>query len=233
MILAGIVAGGSGSRMGSELPKQFLPLGTKPVLIHTIEAFCRDDGIDAIIVGIHPAWKEETRRLLREYLPERPVLLTDGGIHRNDTVERMVNTALTQLHCREEDIFLTHDAVRPFVTSRIIRDSIRAMEHYPICTAAIPETDTVAVSSGGTIAEAFPDRQQIFRIQTPQTFRIGEFCRIYGSLSEEEKAAATDVCSLFHQKGLSVGLVQGDIMNLKLTFPPDRIIAETYVRSAE
>lgn len=229
MILAGIVAGGSGTRMGGDIPKQFAPLGNEPVLIHTVQAFCTHPQVDAVIIGVHSLWKEHTRSLIARSFPDKSILIAEGGENRNQTLESIVDCAVHRLHCPPDSIMLTHDAVRPFVTAAIIDSSIEAMTRYDICTAAIPETDTVAVSDDGVQALSFPDRRRLYRIQTPQTFRIGSFQKVYGSLSAQEKAAATDVCSLYRQQGYPVGLIQGDPLNLKLTVPADRLTAEAII----
>ena len=227
MILAAIVAGGTGTRMGGELPKQFMTLHSQPVLICTIECFLRHPSVDAVIVGVHPDWIGYTEKLIQEYLPNSKVFLTHGGINRNETIVQIISFAENTLRCSEEDIILSHDAARPFVTERIITDSLDAVRRFSVVTAAIPETDTIAFTSNGTTAESFPDRSNIFRIQTPQTFTIGAFKEVYHGLTAEEKAAATDVCSLFHQKSLPVGLIAGDHRNIKLTFPSDMQYAQT------
>ena len=231
MILAGIVAGGTGTRMGGDMPKQFLELDGKPVLIRTTECFLDHDKIDAVIIGINPDWFTEAETLLRKYFPDDSrIHLTNGGPDRNETVSRMISLALDTLHCSESAIILTHDAVRPFVSKRLITDSINAMSQYDICTAAIPETDTVVVSHDGVSADEFPDRSLLYRVQTPQTFRTGTFLKIYNALSSEEKRLSTDVCRLYKKNGCKVGLIPGEISNIKLTYPLDLTFATSILQ---
>lgn len=232
MILAGIVAGGSGTRMGGSLPKQFLELEGKPVLIRTAESFLSHNMIDAVIIGINPDWYSDADSLIRKFFPEsKRIFLTPGGSDRNETVSRMISFAMNDLHCREDDIILTHDAVRPFVSERLITDSISAMSDCEICTAAIPETDTVVTSQDGISACDFPDRRLLYRVQTPQTFRVGSFMKIYDSLSDEEKRLSTDVCRLYKSNGLNVRLIPGENENIKLTYPLDLSIAKAILSS--
>ncbi len=226
MVLAGIVAGGTGTRMGGDLPKQFYELDGKPVLLYTAERFLKHPDIDAVIIGIHPDWYQETQSLIQRHLPGcRNIFLTCGGSDRNETVSRIISLAKSELSCTDSDIILTHDAVRPFVSQRLITDSISAMSRFAICTAVIPETDTVVVSQDGSTAADFPDRSTLYRVQTPQTFRLGGFHQIYESLSDSEKRLATDVCRLYQRNGDEVGLIEGDITNIKLTYPLDYQIA--------
>lgn len=227
MVIAGIVAGGSGTRMGSDLPKQFLELNGKPVLIYTAEQFLKHSDIDAVVIGINPEWEALARELTASHLPDcKRIFLTKGGSDRNETVNLMIRFARDRLNCSCNDIILTHDAVRPFVSAKIISDSIEAMTCYDICTAAVPETDTVVISGDGSFADSFPDRNTLFRVQTPQTFRIGTFSSVYEALTDEEKLLATDVCKLYKAKGFKIRLIEGDISNIKLTYPLDLRLAE-------
>ena len=227
MIVAGIVAGGSGMRMGGEIPKQFFELGGKPVIVRTVERFLRHPQTDKIIIGINPEWKEHCEKLMKRFFPEsRDIYTVDGGRNRNETVGNIISYACKSLGCTAEDIVLTHDAVRPFVTDRMINDSIDAMEYCDICTVAVPETDTVVVSSDGSTADSFPDRNTLFRVQTPQTFRMGTFAEVFEALNENEKNSATDVCRLYKDRGYRVHLIGGDVRNIKLTYPFDVKVAE-------
>lgn len=228
MIIAGIVAGGSGRRMGGDIPKQFHEFNGKPVIIYTTEAFLSHEGIDCIIIGINPEWADYTKELVKKYFPDKEnIFITNGGADRNGTIMNMISFAYKELSCDDTDIILTHDAVRPFVSSEIISESINRMNECEICTATIPETDTVIESADGKTALAFPDRSRMFRVQTPQTFRIGTFGNVYGSLSESERAAATDVCRLYKSNGYTVSLINGDRSNIKLTYPDDYNFAQT------
>lgn len=231
MILAGIVAGGSGSRMGGDMPKQFIDLLGEPVLIRTVRRFLDHKSVDAVIIGINPVWEEYAKKLIGEYFSGRPVYLTPGGSDRNETLEKMVCFACDVLKCDKESIILTHDSVRPFVTDRMIDDCIASMEKYTVSTAAVPETDTVAITNDGKNAAAFTDRSTLRRIQTPQTIRIGTFIDLFGSIGKTEKSSATDLCSLCLQKGIAVGLIDGETTNIKITYPADLLFAKAVLDS--
>lgn len=231
MIIAAIAAGGSGTRMGGELPKQFHDLCGKPVIIRTIESLLSHPQVNAAVIGINRDYYELMQELIGRHLPHSPVYLTNGGSSRNQSIENIISYSLSELKCTDSDIILSHDAVRPFVTNRLIDDCIKAMDNYEICTAAIPEVDTVAVSENGSTADSFPDRKNIYRIQTPQTFRTGSFMSVYSSLSDTEKENATDVCSLYRLRGYRIGLVAGEISNIKLTYPHDMTAAKALIDS--
>ena len=226
MIITGIVAGGTGSRMGaSDLPKQFMELGNRPLFIYTAEKFLKQS--DFIIIGMNKEWLKLAEFMLRKFLPDcHNVFVTEGGSDRNSTVRNIISFAREKLHCQGDDIILTHDAARPFADERMIGDSIAAIQKCDICTAAVPATDTIAVSGDGETADDLPDRSKMYLVQTPQTFRIGDFEEIYSSLSEEEKKTATDVCRLFMARGKKVMLVTGSPENIKITYAQDYHIAK-------
>ena len=230
MVIAGIVAGGVGSRMGGKTPKQFMELSGVPVRIRTVKSFLRSGSVDHVIVGITPSWCDYMKELCAKY-DCRGVYVTPGGEDRNATVENIIGFARNVLSAPDDTIILTHDAVRPFVSERMIDDSIEALSSCEICTAAVPATDTMIVSADGNTADEFPLRSTMFNVQTPQSFRIGSFTDIMSRMTPEERAAATDVCRLYKSKGFEVRLVRGETYNIKLTYPSDMIFAQALINA--
>ena len=232
MAIAGIVAGGTGSRMGSDIPKQFLDLDGKPVIIHTIEAFLKHEKIRMVIVGVNPEWTDHMRGLAEQYF-NGGVYITPGGADRNGTIMNIISYAKESLSCSDDEIILTHDAVRPFVTKKMIDDSIAAMDSCDICTAAVAATDTMAVSENGVFVSDFPVRSTMFRVQTPQTFRTGDFIGMLDSVSIDDREKITDACKLFHMNGKKVRLIEGSERNIKLTFPSDFEAARSFMKAMQ
>lgn len=227
MIAAGIVAGGTGSRMGkTSMPKQFLDLCGKPVIVHTIQKFLDNSMTDVVVVGINPEWRNYMQEIAEKYFPAKDnLIITDGGSDRNETILNIIS-ALEKNGANDDCILVTHDAVRPFLTDRMIDDSIKEMENYDICTTAIPATDTIVCSENGITVDDFPLRKTMFQEQTPQTFRTGIFKKVYYSLSDFQRKDITDACKLFYMCGYKVKLIQGDISNIKLTYPDDLLTAK-------
>lgn len=233
MALAGIVAGGKGSRMGqTELPKQFMSLGGEPVIIHTIRAFLQCKEISNIIIGINPDWLDYMQNLKETYFSDKKnIFVTGGGADRNDTILNIIDFAETNFKLKQNEILVTHDAVRPFVTPEMISQSIFELQNYDICTAAIPATDTVVLSENEKEVSGFPLRKNVFSEQTPQTFQIKYFKDLYLNMNLEERENITDACKLFYQNHMKVGLINGSPMNLKLTYPHDFLLAEAYLKT--
>ena len=218
--VAVIAAGGSGTRMGTEIPKQYIEIGGSPVIIHTIKKFT-DVGFDRILVLVPESFTGYTRDLLCEY--------GISGVHvsRNETILNAIDYLSQQNELDESTILLTHDAVRPFVNKSIILENLKVCTGKGPCTTAISATDTI-VKGGDTIDEIF-DRKQMLQIQTPQTFKALRFLKIYNSLSTEEKELATDCSRLFTLAGEKVYTVLGDISNIKLTYKSEIAFAEGYL----
>ena len=121
---------------------------------------------------------------------------------------------------------MTHDAVRPFVSLRIIEENVAAAREHGACDTVIPATDTIVESLDGTTISAIPNRSALYQGQTPQSFNMAELKRTLESLTEEERAILTDACKAFVLRGKPVALVRGDVENMKITYPQDLRIAE-------
>lgn len=231
MVIAGIVAGGTGSRMGQNMmPKQFLELAKKPIVIHTIEKFMASPSIDAIVVGVHPEWEHVMRDLVKKYFhDDERIVITVGGATRNDTIKNIVDAAKENFKADNDTVLVTHDAVRPFVSLKIIEENVIAAEQYGICDTVIGATDTIVQSENGQYITDIPVRSQMYQGQTPQSFKIGLFDEVFGGMSKEELEIVTDACKMFHLRGHKVQLVQGDVSNFKITYPFELKMARTIV----
>ena len=229
MIFAAILAGGIGSRMGgTDTPKQFLDLGGKPVIIHTIEKFVINSKIDKIIVLTPSNFINHTNHLIDEYIGENnDVIVIEGGQTRNDTLINSISYIDENFGIDDDSIIITHDSVRPFVTHRIIEDNIEAAKRYGACDTVIPATDTIVESINGTTIESIPVRDYYYQGQTPQSFNIKKLFNLIDSLTEEESNILTDACKIFTLKDEDVYLVEGEVTNIKITYPYDLKLANT------
>lgn len=227
-VFGAILAGGSGTRMGNaEKPKQFMMLGEKPILIHTVEKFIYSGACDAVVVLTPETWMRPTRDLLAKFAPTivDQVHVCAGGPTRNDTIYQALLYIEKHLDGQAHDIIVTHDAVRPFVTSRIIEDNITAVRRVGACDTVIPATDTIVESTNATSITSIPERRFYYQGQTPQSFEIGMLRELIESLTPEEQAVLTDAAKIFVLRGREVELVRGDVSNIKITYPQDLRIA--------
>lgn len=231
MVIAGIVAGGTGARMGnSAVPKQFLNIGEKPIIVHTIEKFLVSPDIDYVIIGVPDEWLDYTENLLKKYLYNNTnIIVTNGGLSRNGTIKKIVEKAEELWKLDETTIFVTHDAVRPFVSLRIISDNVKAAQKYGVCDTVIQATDTIVRSGNKKFITDIPFREEMYQGQTPQSFQYKYFLQVYETITEEEFDTITDACKMFFLRDYEIYLVPGDISNFKITYPFDLEMARIMI----
>ena len=234
MIFAAILAGGIGSRMGgTDTPKQFLTLGNKPVIVHTIEKFVINENIDKIIVLTPKNFITHTNNLINEYIGENEnIIVIEGGETRNDTLMNSMKYIEENFGIDDDSIILTHDSVRPFVTHRIIKDNIDAARKYGACDTVVPATDTIVESINGETIQSIPVRDYYYQGQTPQSFNVRKLFNLINSLTEEEANILTDACKIFTLKDEDVHLVMGEVTNIKITYPYDLRLANTILEDS-
>ena len=235
MIFAAILAGGIGSRMGgTDTPKQFLTLGDKPVIIHTVDKFVINSKFDKIIVLSPESFVNHTKNLINEYFGENDdIIVLKGGDTRNDTLINSIEYIKENFEIDDDSIIVTHDSVRPFVTHRIIEDNIEAAKEFGACDTVVPATDTIVESVDSKIITDIPIRDNYYQGQTPQSFKINKLSELINSLSNEETNILTDACKIFVLKGEEVHLVNGEITNIKITYPYDLKLANTILKETD
>ncbi len=232
MIYGVVLAGGVGSRMGDVgKPKQYLLIGDKPILIHTLEKFYMQSEFEKVLVLCPQEWLTHTKNLIKKYIADtadRIVVLT-GGDTRNETIMNAIDYIEEQGNLDEETIIVTHDSVRPFVTQRILEENIRYAKEYGACDTAVAATDTIVCSEDNKIISEIPERRKMYQGQTPQTFKALKLKNLYHALSPEEKELLTDAAKIFVMKGEKVHIVDGEVFNIKITYPYDLRVAEALI----
>ena len=223
-----ILAGGQGTRMGnSEKPKQFLVVGGKPVIIHTIEKFIVFSEFEEIIVPVPRQWLAYTRDVVNQYVSDsKHISIIEGGNTRNETIMNAIEYIDKQGGLDDDTIIVTHDSVRPFVTYRIIEENIKYAGECGACDTVIPASDTIVESKDGSYISSIPERRIMYQGQTPQSFRAKHLKELYESLTAEEKDILTDACKIYVLKNEPVHLVEGEVSNIKITYPHDLRVAE-------
>ena len=231
-VYAAILAGGSGTRMGNpDKPKQFWMMAERPVLVHTVEKFCMVSEFEQIIVLPPASWLNQTVDIIERYLPQFAdrIAVVAGGAERNDTIMNAIAHIETTAGLADDDIIVTHDAVRPFVSFRIIEDNIAAAREYGACDTVIPATDTIVHSVDGQLIADIPVRNEYYQGQTPQSFNAMRLKSLFEELADADRAILTDACKILVLKGEPVALVKGDVANMKLTYTTDMRIARAMV----
>jgi len=222
-----IVAGGSGSRMKSDLPKQFLLLEDRPVVMHTLEKFANSKSKPQLILVLHPDMFSVWEDLCRNHHFEIPHSVIAGGYTRFQSVRNGIDyIAKQQPGLLENTLIAIHDAARPVVTPTIIDSCYEQTTRFQATVLAVRSTNSVR--QGNDVENKAVDRENIWIVQTPQTFR-GDL--LHEAFLQEELPSFTDDASVVEKLGYNIHLIPGDYRNIKITFPEDIAIAQFYLNS--
>ena len=230
--VAVILAAGSGSRTGLATPKQFLPLGGKTVLEHSVQAFNNHPGIDEVVIVTAAEFIERVQAIVKANGWKKVSAVLAGGKERFDSSL----AAVRHFADNPDAVMLFHDAARPLVSERIISDAIKAMEMYDAVDVAIPAVDTIVqCNREGTHMESVQDRNLLWRMQTPQGFRQKTIQEAYRIALQDPQFTATDDCGtvLRYLPDVKVGIVRGSERNIKLTYADDLSLLEFLLSSPE
>ena len=234
MNIAVILAGGTGSRMGGSLPKQFLDLDGRPVIAHSIEAFDSHPAIDEVAVVIHPDWRGRMEEIVAQGHWQKVKKIIDGGSERYMS---SLNAIMAYIDEPDDTNLLLHDAARPFLSADIIDRVVSALERHDAVGVAVPSTDTVWEVHPDFIVEQtteisrfvarIPERKLMWRAQTPQAFRLPLIRDAYQRALQDPRFQATDDCGVVrkYMPGTKITVVEGNERNRKITFPEDLQIA--------
>jgi 2-C-methyl-D-erythritol 4-phosphate cytidylyltransferase len=215
-----IVGGGSGSRMQSDIPKQFMLLNGRPVLMHTIEAFHSSDPAPDIIVVLSKDFHQYWKDLCAQHHFSIPYQLVAGGEQRFHSVRNGLK------YVSGDAIVAIHDAVRPCITHQLIDSAFAQAVLLGNAVAAVKSRDSIRQKTEtGTVSL---NREDIYLIQTPQVFRSEILNKAY---QQEYQTEFTDDASVVERSGVTIMLIEGDTRNLKITYPEDILVAEAYLAS--
>lgn len=217
-----IVAAGSGSRFGGDVPKQYAKLDGKPVLRHTLEALRQHGGVDVFCIVINPDWYQEAAAAA-EGIPN--VHFATGGASRQISVRN----GLAVLAPFKPDDVLIHDAVRPFVTDTLMQRIDGALTQHPAVVPLVPLTDTVKTIETGMVTSTVP-RETLFAAQTPQAFHFEPIIQAHEAFAHLD---LTDDSALAEVAGIPVRAIEGEALNFKITHAQDLVRAEAVLEEKE
>ncbi|MEC3881708.1 2-C-methyl-D-erythritol 4-phosphate cytidylyltransferase [Parapedobacter sp. 10938] len=218
-----IVAGGTGSRMGADIPKQFLLLDGLPVMMHAMLAFHRSGSSPQIIVVLHPSLRDDWSALCENYRFTVPHTVVNGGKSRFESVKNGLSEIKSTGADLTHSIIAVHDAARPLVSTTLIDKTYQQAARTGAAALARPSTDSVRITSENGLKNNALPRSYVYLMQTPQSFNGAILCDAY---EQDEDHSFTDDASIVEKKGYPITLVDGDTHNIKITFPEDLHIAE-------
>ncbi len=214
-----LTAAGVGSRMHQDIPKQFIHVDNKPVIIHTMEAFQRHPSIDAIIAVTLDSWKDVLWAYAKQFNITKLKWVVNGGESGQESIKNGLLKLKEEGH--EDDVVLVHDGNRPLVSSEIISDSLATYAKYGSAVAAIPCTEVVFESEDGISSHVSTDREKLFRTQTPHTYKISTLLEAHAEAAKRGLKATAASCMLMKELGRETYFSKGSEENLKITTTED------------
>ena len=231
MNIALLTAAGAGSRMKSEIPKQFMHINNKPVILYTMEAFEGNPNIDAIIVVTLDSWKDVLWAYAKQFNIEKLKWVVSGG----NTGQESIYKGICKLEeeCSITDTVMIHDGNRPMISNEIIDDSLRIFKEYGGAVAAIPCIEAIYKSTDGQTSEISLDRNEMFRTQTPHTYSLEKLIWAHDEARKKHIENTTATCVLMSELGEKIFFSTGSEKNLKLTTKEDVDIFSALLKQEE
>lgn len=226
MIAAVVPAAGAGLRMEAALPKQFVELGEKPLLAHTLERLSGSPLVETIALVVPADWvAKAAAEIVEPYGLEKVAAVVAGGGERQDSV-----AAGLEALAPEADMVVVHDGVRPFVSAELVASVVESARSVGAAVAALPVSETLKRVASGTVVETV-GREGLFSVQTPQAFRRDVLARALEA-ARADGVVGTDEAALVERLGLPVAVVAGEATNIKITTPGDWALAEKLLGGA-
>ena len=227
MIFAGLLAGGSGSRMETAtMPKQFIRVGGIPIFIRTLKTFLSVEEIDKVIVSTNPDWDHMYLDLMAEFdINNDRVVLVKGGETRFLSLVNVSRKA-NELDSTEQATIITHDCARMFVSKRIIEDNLKLIKEYDMVTTSIPVIDTILQAEDGMCVSTVPDRSKLFADQGPQTYGVSKFLKYVSMIPPTDIVKYIEAGKVYLAHNANIGIVKGERFNFKVTNDIDLQYAE-------
>ncbi len=217
--IALLIAGGSGNRMHQDIPKQFLTVNERPVIIYTLEAFEKHPEIDAIAVVCIEGWEQVLWAYAKQFCITKLAYVFPGGTNGQGSIRNGVFGL--EEHFYSDDIVLVHDAIRPLVSAEIISDNIRVAREHGNAVTVIPCAEAMMQTDDGVISTGSYPRDRLKRTQTPQAFRLGDICDLHRRALEAGITNSVASCTLMIEMGKQVYFSAGSEKNIKLTTVED------------
>ena len=230
MIVALLTAAGTGSRMGQDIPKQFMHVENKPLIIHTMEAFQRHPSVDAIMVVTLPAWKDVLKAYASQFNIDKLKWIVSGGATGQESIRNGLIEVENEINT--DDIVMIHDGNRCMVSDEIISNSLATFADCGSAVAAIPCVEAVFRSSddGKSSMDSIP-REQLFRTQTPHTYTLGKLLWAHEQAEKRNITNTAATCTLMQALGEVVYFSKGSEKNLKITTMDDMMIFEALLNT--
>ena len=231
-----LLAGGTGSRMKSiEIPKQYYEINEIPIIIYTLKTFINVNCFDYIYIAVNNEFKDFVKSIIKKFIDDADISkikLVSGGNERIDSIHNVIE-CININNVTDEDIIVIHDAVRPFVTEKIILDNIEGAKEYGATVTSVPVNDTILLSTDGDYVDRIPIRKTLFNGQSPDSFNLKTFIELENKLTEEQKEIITGTSQVCTLNDYPIRMIEGDTINFKITTDADLELAEHIILKKE
>lgn len=230
-----ILAGGVGTRVKSaKCPKQFIEIEGKPIIAYTLENMLKVEEFDSIYVALHKDYLDYFKDMLNKHMDSEKISkikICFGGKERLDSINNATSAIIEQNGLNDDDVIVIHDAARPFVTEKILRDSIEKAREYGAVVAALPASDTIIHSVDKEVVSEIPDRSIVFHGQAPDSFNLKNFLQMQENLTDEQRKIITGTSQICTFNNQPIHIIDGDAINFKITTDSDLLIATNIIKA--
>ncbi len=234
MIYGIILASGRGTRIkdGITLPKQFREIEGQPVIIYTIKSLLKIKRFNKIYITVPNDYEDYTRNLIDKFIinDKDNLVVINGGKERMDSIDNAIKTIVNTQEITDDDIIVIHDGVRPFVTEKILNNSIDSAKKYGAVVAATPVSDTLLISEEGNKVDQIPPRKLYYKGQAPDSFRLKLFISLLEKISPEDRLKITGTSQVCTLNNYPIYMIEGDDINFKITSKSDFEIASSIAK---
>ena len=220
MNIAIILSGGVGSRMGLNLPKQYVMVNDRPIITYCVQTFIEDDLTDAIIIGVADEWIEFVKEHVAKLKPQKPIYYAKPGETRQFSIYNALKVVKENGFC-DDDVVIIHDAARPLVSHELIARCYNGCQEADGIMPVIPVKDTTYLSEDGKHIQSLLNRSHLWGGQAPEAFRFGKYLKVHEEMPREELLNINGSTEIAFKAGLICQMVEGDPMNFKITTPED------------
>ena len=232
MNYAVILASGKGSRMKNiDIPKQYYEIDGIPIIIYTLNKFINSRLFDAIYIAINECYEEMVNELLCKFVDlewRKKIKIVFGGKERIDSIHNVIEE-IKKGKINDDDVIIIHDGVRPFVTNKILVDSVNGAREYGATVAVVPVADTMLVSKNFDYVDSIPKRSEIYKGQSPDSFNLKLFVELENKLSDEQKKIITGTSQVCTLNNHPIKMIDGDEVNFKITNDFDLMVAKSVI----
>lgn len=218
--IAIILSGGVGSRMGLNIPKQYVMVNEMPILNYCLQTFLNNENIDSLVIGVADEWLEFVKENLNKLNPIKSVLFAKPGETRQYSIYNALKVA-RENGAADDDIVIIHDGARPLVSDDLINRCLEGCQEADGIMPVIPVKDTTYLSEDGKHIQSLLNRSHLWAGQAPEAFRFGKYIKVHDEMPREELLKINGSTELAYKAGLDCQMVEGDPMNFKITTPED------------